>query len=434
MLNGRPLVFKGVNRHETHPDLGRAVDEATMVRDIELLKQFNVNAVRTSHYPNHPRWLELCDEYGLYVIGETNLESHGAWHVLPDSDPTWTEACLDRLRSLVERDKNHPSIVLWSLGNEAGQGTNFEVMADWVHAEDPTRLVHYEGQNAVADVESHMYYRVDYVQSYRSTAKPMILCEYAHAMGNSVGNLSQYWEAIEGNPAAQGGFIWDFVDQGLRHEDTEFFDYGGDWGEVLHDGNFCANGVVNPDRTVQPELWEVKHVYQNIELSDADVVSGQVAIENELLFTNLSRYSGRGTLREDDLELAGGTLTEGELDIPPGATEIVSLDWDTLDLRSGAEYWLAIFGLPLVEINVLHYSPAELESKAHPYELVRSDDITLRVNHRQMGVGGDDSWGARPHPEFTLPGDQPHRFQFRLAPVSPHRPSAMDLEKQQFQP
>lgn len=217
-VNGKPVMFRGTNRHETDPDHGQAIREDRMIQDIRLMKQHNINAVRTSHYPNHPRWLELCDEYGLYVIGETNLESHGVRERLPASLPEWTDACVDRLRSLVERDKNHPSVVVWSLGNEAGQGSNFQTMADWAHARDDSRPVHYEGMNAVADLHSQMYTVPADVEAYGKSGSetPFILCEYAHAMGNSSGNLKEYWEIFERYPNLHGAFVWDWVDQAIR--------------------------------------------------------------------------------------------------------------------------------------------------------------------------------------------------------------------------
>jgi beta-galactosidase len=214
-INGKPILFKGVDRHEIDPVKGKAIDYDRMVQDITIMKQFNINAVRTSHYPDDPRWYELCDTYGIYVIDETNLESHGIRDILPASRPEWKENCLDRIKSMVERDKNHPSVLIWSLGNEAGYGSNFQAMADWAHQNDPTRLVHYEGYNNVADMNSWMYPKVESVEQYGAAGntKPLILCEYQHAMGNSEGNLYQYWDAIEKYPNLQGAFIWDFVDQ-----------------------------------------------------------------------------------------------------------------------------------------------------------------------------------------------------------------------------
>ncbi|MEJ2051483.1 MAG: glycoside hydrolase family 2 TIM barrel-domain containing protein, partial [Calditrichota bacterium] len=339
-INGQMIMFKGFDRHEIHPDSGRAVDYATMVQDITIMKQFNVNAVRTSHYPNNPLWYDLCDEYGIYVIDETNLESHGLMSTLPDSDPQWTDNCVDRIRTMIERDKNHPCVLLWSLGNEAGQGDNFREMADWAHNRDSTRLVHYEGDNGKADIESHMYSGVDYVQNYSNSSKPLMLCEYAHAMGNSIGNLFKYWDAFESNQNAQGGFIWDFVDQGLRHGNTDYFDFGGDWGDNPNDDNFCANGAVLPDRTLQPEIWEVKKCYQNIKLRAVDLLNGRVEIRNHALFTNVNAYNGTWELKADDEVINSGTLSDSDLNISPLSSKTITVNLGSPVLQAGVEYWL----------------------------------------------------------------------------------------------
>jgi beta-galactosidase len=216
-INGTAIMFKGANRHETDPNTGRTIPMSTMITDITLMKQYNLNTVRDSHYPNDPAWLELCDQYGLYVIDEADLESHGVSGTLPASNSSWTAACIDRMQSLVERDKNYPSVLLWSLGNEAGKGSNFKAMADWTHNADATRLVHYEGDSSVADITSQMYPSVSTVENYgkSGSSKPYFMCEYAHAMGNSNGNLQQYWDVIEKYPNLQGGCIWDWVDQAL---------------------------------------------------------------------------------------------------------------------------------------------------------------------------------------------------------------------------
>ena len=673
-INGKPIMFKGVNRHELDPETGKVMSKERMLQDIKLMKQFNINAVRTSHYPNHPLWYDLCDEYGIYVIDETNLESHGAiWEGVPDSDPRWTDACIDRLRNIVERDKNHPCILIWSLGNEAGKGDNFKKMADWVHRNDPTRPVHYEGYNDVADIESHMYAKVESVEEYGKSGnpKPYILCEYAHAMGNSVGNLFKYWNVIEKYPNLQGGFIWDWVDQSLKwpipnRQGEYFFAYGGDWGDVPNDGVFCADGLVFPDRTVQPELWEVKKVYQNIGIEEVNLIQGKVRIKNKYLFTNLNTFRCTWQLVKDGKVLQGGEITD--LDIPPLESKIITIPFVKPTTKPSAEYWLNIsftlkentlwaskghkvakqqfevpfetpepevidiskmpeikveessnkvevkgknfsiifdkikgtiasykynnkelikdgpipnfwrasvdndrgngmpvrlqtwhdagknrritkvttemikdnaikievdivipttnesnyksiytifgtgdvvventiipgkdlteipeigmmmqlpeefenivwygrgpqenywdrntgadigvyrstvdeqfvpylkpsetgnktdvrwvtltndeglglmaIGMPLFEVNALHYTPEDLESVGHPYELNKRKEVILRLNYKQMGIGGDDSWGARPHPEFTLYADKTYSYKFRLRPIS----------------
>ncbi len=682
-INGVPILFKGVDRHEIDPDKGKTMTMDRMIQDITIMKRFNINAVRTSHYPNDPRWLDLCDQYGIYVIDETNLESHGARDILPASDPQWTADCLDRVKSMVERDKNHPSVLIWSLGNEAGSGSNFQAMADWVHQNDPTRLVHYEGYNQVADIESQMYSSVETVEQYGKSGntKPFILCEYSHAMGNSVGNLYEYWDVIEKYPNLQGGFIWDFVDQGLRNS-SGGFSYGGDWGDNPNDADFCANGLLSADRTLQPEIYEVKKVYQNIKIDSVDLLKGQLNFKNDFLFTNIDSFDGTWRLMEDDKEINSGAFTSSDLDIPPLTSKTVTINFGNPTVKPGAEYrlnlsfklrnnepwapagyeiaaaqfkipfpvpgpalidtssipdlslsnssdstvisnsnlklvfnkntgsistyeysglklletgpvpnfwrapnsndrgngmpgrcaawrnaslnrtvtgfsvkqlsprrvqvvvnfsyptttkssgsviydvygdgdiivtatlvpgsytlpeipeigmlcqvptgfnnvtwygrgpyenywdrktgsnvgvyrttvdsmfvsyirpqetgnrtdvrWMSLtdnsgnglmaVGLPVIEFNALQYTPWELESKTHPYELAKNGSTVLRLNYRQMGVGGDNSWGARPHPEFTLYPYQVYTYSFRLLPVNGSQ-NPMDLSKIAF--
>ena len=677
-INGKPILFKGVDRHEIDPDNGKTINYNLMVKDITIMKRFNINAVRTSHYPNDPRWYELCDQYGIYIIDETNLESHGVANIVPADKPEWTANCIDRVKSMVERDKNHPCVVIWSLGNEAGSGSNFNAMADWVHQNDKTRLVHYEGYNQVADIESHMYASVESVAQYgvSGNSKPYILCEYSHAMGNSEGNIYQYWDAIEKYPNLQGGFIWDFVDQGLRNS-FGGFSYGGDWGDNPNDKDFCANGLVCADRTIQPELYEVKKVYQNIKVSAVDSLKGQFEIKNYFLFTNVNAFNGTWQLMEDDNMIKNGTLSASDLDIQPRTSKTITINFGSPTLKPGAEYWLnfsfklaknelwadagheiaaaqfkipylvpdppaidtltiptlsvnesagsivmnnsklnlvfdkktgtissyvfdgvklletglvpnfwraqnsndqgngmasrcatwrnaslnrtvtalsikkvsarqvqivvsfsyatstksngsviydiygdgnivisstlvpgspqlpeipevgmlcqvpsefnnvtwygrgpfenywdrktgsnvglykttvdSMFisyikpqetgnrtdirwmtltnnsgkglmavGMPDMEFNALQYTPWELESKAHPYELVKNNSIVLRLNYHQMGMGGDNSWGARPHPEFTMYSDKVYSYRFRILPISSSQ-KAMDL-------
>jgi beta-galactosidase len=681
-INGVPIMFKGVDRHEIDPDDGRAVKFDRMVQDILIMKQHNINAVRTSHYPNNPLWYELCDRYGIYIIDETNLETHGVRNTVPDSDPRWTENCVDRIKSMVERDKNHPCVLIWSLGNEMGRGSDFQVMADWVRQRDATRLVHDEQYNEIADMTSHMYSSVEYLHNYGESgnSKPFILCEYAHAMGNSVGNLYQYWDEIEAYPNLQGAFIWDFVDQALRG--PQGFLYGGDWGDNPNDGNFCANGIISADRKLQPEIYEVKKLYQNIKAKPIDLLKGQIEIFNHFLFTNVNTFTGQWKLLADDKEIKSGSFSASALDIAPLTSKIITVDIGQPRLEAGSEYWLnlsfklaqdelwakagheiaagqfkipfetpevaridttkilpmtvvetsdsikvsnnnfsltfdkktgaiasyifqgtplltegpvpnfwrapndndkgngmpnrcrtwrntgqnrtvkgltlnkissrhiqvvvnfsyptstesyglvsySIFGsgdiivsatltpgskslpeipevgmllklpvefdnvtwygrgpaenywdrktgynvgvysssvddmffdyiepqetgnrtdvrwvtctnqagigllavgMPVMEVNALRYTPWELDSKAHPFELVKSDDLILRLNYHQMGLGGDNSWGARPHPEFTMTADKVYSYQFRLSPIN-KAASAMGKSKEVF--
>jgi len=318
-INGKRIVFKGVNRHEFSCDTGRAVGLEDMITDVKLMKAFNINAVRTSHYPNQPKWYELCDEYGLYVIDETNLETHGSWNAgqpelgdftVPGSRPEWTANVLDRANSMMQRDKNHPSILIWSLGNEAFGGDNFIQMHDFLREADPSRLVHYEGttmwraSEAATDMESRMYSRPWEIEQYALTwpKKPFILCEYSHAMGNSCGGLHKYTELFDRYPVLQGGFIWDWIDQAIRTttpDGVTYMAYGGDFGESPHDGNFCGNGIIFADRTVSPKLYEVKKCYQNIDIEAVDLAAGRLRVRNKMLFTSLEAYSCSWTLTED---------------------------------------------------------------------------------------------------------------------------------------
>lgn len=282
LVNGKAIYIKGVDRHEHDPDHARAIPYWRMVEDIQLLKQNNINTVRTSHYPDDPKWYDLCDRYGIYLIDEANIESHGMGHHENPiaNDPKWKNAHLERVQRMVERDKNHPSVIIWSLGNEAGDGTNFEAASQWAHNSDKSRPVQYEParEKPYTDIVCPMYASITYISRYarREPSRPLIMCEYAHAMGNSVGNLQDYWDTIEKYKSLQGGCIWDWADQGLRKKDNkgkEYWAYGGDYGEKKHDGNFCCDGIVMPDRKPNPSLYEVKKVYQNIKVEPVDANS-----------------------------------------------------------------------------------------------------------------------------------------------------------------
>lgn len=306
-INGKRIIFKGVNRHEFSCYTGRCVSKEEMLWDVKTMKRNNINAVRTSHYPNQSYFYELCDEYGLYVIDETNLESHGTWQkmgkidskcVVPDSKKEWRECVLDRAKSMLERDKNHPSIIIWSCGNEAFGGENIYLMSEYFRNTDSSRLVHYEvvfndrRYNNSSDMESRMYAKVKDIEEYlnNNPEKPFMLCEYTHAMGNSNGAMYKYIELEEKYPMYQGGFIWDFIDQGLMTKDIygkDYLAFGGDFGDRPTDYNFCMNGIIYADRKESPKMQEVKFNYQNIKI---DVNFNSVKIKNNNLFINLDQY------------------------------------------------------------------------------------------------------------------------------------------------
>ncbi len=343
-INGQRIVFKGVNRHEFSCIHGRAVTEDEMRWDIETMKRHNINAVRTSHYPNQSMFYDLCDEYGLYVIDETNLESHGTWqkpaHVgrdantVPDDKPEWLGAVLDRANSMVQRDKNHPSVIVWSCGNESCGGRDIYEMSRLFKALDDTRLVHYEGvfhdrrYNDTSDMESRMYPYVHEIEAFlkEHREKPFICCEYTHAMGNSNGAMFKYTDLVEREPLYQGGFIWDFIDQALVKKDRygrEFFAFGGDFGDRPTNYNFCVNGIVYADRTLSPKMAEVKYNYRDIRMS---ACAEGVHIYNRALFTNTGEYSCRFTLAKEGVTIA---QVEQEVAVKPLKASFVQwpLEW-----------------------------------------------------------------------------------------------------------
>jgi beta-galactosidase len=358
LINGVPIVFKGVNRHEHDPDQGRAVPESRMIQDVKLIKQNNINAVRTSHYPNHPRWYELCDEYGLYVVDEANVESHELnWgpNPLPGDRPEWRAACVARIEAVVERDKNHPSVIFWSLGNEAGGGNVFDAMHKAADRIDPTRPVHYEGDNRYSDVQSVMYPSPNELEARgrdQNDKRPFVMIEYAHAMGNSVGNFSDYWDVIDRYPRLIGGFIWDWVDQGIRKHtgrEEEFWAYGGDYGDYPNDGNFCFNGLVNADRQLNPHIYEVRKVQQFVKFAAEDPAHGKIRVTNAYNFQNLSNLELRWRLEADGTVIGQGVLPP--LDLTAGKSTIVELPLEMPTAGKHEELFLT------VEMALEHNTP-----------------------------------------------------------------------------
>ena len=338
MVNGKPIMFKGVNRHEDHPDYGRAISLDWMIEDVKLMKQYNINAVRTSHYPADPRFYTLCDEYGLYVIDEADLETHGfdivgKWNQLSD-DKEWEHAYVDRMERMVERDKNHPSIIIWSLGNESGFGKNHMAMSKWAKERDDTRLIHYEGEtrdilartdnnpqeeNVAADMFSTMYSSVELMDNLgqRTDLKqPHILCEFGHAMGNGPGGLKEYFEVFYKHARLQGGFVWEWMDHGIRSftkEGEEFFAYGGDFGDSPHDSNFVIDGMVMPDRTPSPALIEYKKVIEPIQVTNFSLENKVVTIKNNYDFSDLNHILALWELTEGEEIISQGTLDVNDM-------------------------------------------------------------------------------------------------------------------------
>ncbi len=349
LVNGKAVLLKGVNRHEHDPVSGHVVSRESMEVDIRLMKENNINTVRTCHYPDDPYWYELCDKYGLYVIDEANIESHGMGYGEKSlaKNPDWKEAHLDRIKRLVERDKNHPSVIIWSMGNEAGDGENFTVCYNWIHDRDDSRPVHYEraGLGTNTDIYCPMYASIGSLERYaqKPQEKPLILCEYAHAMGNSVGNLQDYWNVIEKYNQLQGGSIWDWVDQGLLKKDengVEYFAYGGDYGpeDIPSDGNFCANGLISADRTPHPSLAEVKKVYQYIKVKPVNVLNGIIEVRNSYDFINLSFVDLHWELVGDSKIVQDGVIEN--LYVDPQQRINLTLPITDFQYLRGAEYFL----------------------------------------------------------------------------------------------
>jgi beta-galactosidase len=351
LINGQNIVFRGVNRHECHPIVGQSIDKAQIETDVILMKQYNINAVRTSHYPNHPYFYELCDRYGLYVMDEANVETHGTAKQIPGSNPDWTEAVVDRMQRMIHRDKNHACIVCWSLGNEAGYGDNFAKMKAASLAIDRTRFIHYEGDIYLktTDVLSTMYpspmrmqkialghekLRLASAGNLRGHVHkpeeynhlPVLVCEYAHAMGNSVGSLDKHIQIFDQYPHMAGGFIWDFIDQTLLKKGEDGQDlwlYGGDFGDQPNRGSFLANGILTADRQPHPHAFQVKHSYRPVAVQPLDLLQGKIAIQNKNWFETTGKYRLHWELTAD-----GVVIQQGQMDcpaIPPQETAEVRL-------------------------------------------------------------------------------------------------------------
>ncbi|MFR9587749.1 MAG: glycoside hydrolase family 2 TIM barrel-domain containing protein [Rikenellaceae bacterium] len=372
LINGKLVEIMGVNRHDHSATNGKALTREEIEEDIKLLKQFNFNAVRTSHYPNDPYFYELCDKYGLYVMDEANIETHHLGGALANT-PSWAGAMLARITRMVIRDKNHPSIISWSLGNESGTGPIFAAAAGWIHDFDTSRFVHYEGAQgdpthphyvegaqglnksevyanpddpAFVDVISRMYPELSQIVAQSESPyidRPIIMCEYMHAMGNSMGGLGDYWDEIRSRKDLIGGYIWDMIDQGLlttNDKGEEYYAYGGDFGDKPNDENFCINGVFAPDRTPNPHAWEAKYIFQPAEISLLSAEPCKVAILNRLSHTSLAQYEARWELSENGKVIQSGVLAS--LNIAAGDTDVVTLPLKAIKYDEDADYWVRV--------------------------------------------------------------------------------------------
>ena len=383
LVNGKPILIKGVDRHDHHHITGHYITEETMRAELDLMKRLNINAIRTSHYPNDPRFLELVNEYGFYVISEANIETHGFGadaNNLIANDPSWRDPLIDRVKNMVETFKNQPSVIIWSLGNEAGTGPNFEGMAYWIHQRDTSRLVHYEGACRATpgyhyvDFESPMYYNIGSLDSWcrnmekqkPERQKPLIQCEYSHAMGNSCGGLAEYWQMIRKERLLQGGFIWDWRDQGILQTKAadprapaavsvfdkdrfvnadgslNYFAFGGDFGDKPNDASFCMNGVVGADLVPNPHATEVAYQYRSILTSGVDLTNAQpvVAVFNENFFTTLKDQPLKWTLLGDGKALTSGEVMIAEL--APQSTNSVTIPVPDFNKKAEVEYYLNV--------------------------------------------------------------------------------------------
>lgn len=437
MVNGVPIYIKGVNRHEMHPDTGQALTEEQMISDITLMKQNNINAVRTSHYPNDPKWYDLCDKYGLYVVDEANLETHGLRESIPGDDPIWKKAVLSRVENMVERDKNHPSIIIWSVGNEAGKGENIRHMVKYVKKRDPTRPVLYEQWPEISDIIAPMYVSIrqgtyakaegelteemfstlskhhgtrpieEWGESGKMT-KPLIQCEYAHSMGNSLGNYKAYWEVYEKYAKLQGGFIWDWSDQSLYKKDKNgriFWAYGGDFGpkNIPSDGTFANNGIVLPDRTPHPALYEVKKVHRFIRLKPVHILKGIFELENKYDFLNLEKFKYVWSIQED-----GKIIEKGEsflidknettsVNLKSRSSTRIKIPFSPISIKPGKEYFLNVsfqlknktpWGKVGFEVSSEQFKIDFAEKPALPINVFKLKKINYEENDNNIRIAG----------------------------------------------
>jgi beta-galactosidase len=358
MINGKAIKLKGVNRHDSHPELGQTIPVNHMIKDLITMKRHNVNTIRTSHYPNDPRFLDLCDEYGFYVVDESDLECHGGanagdFHMLT-KDPAWEKAFVDRVQRMVERDKNHACIFMWSMGNESGYGVNHIAMAEWTRSRDNSRLVHFEGAaphyegheyTDCFDVESRMYASVEYMEQYalnEENKKPLFQCEYSHAMGNGPGDLKDYWDVIYKYPKLMGGCVWEWCDHGIKTQNAEgkdFYAYGGDFGDKPNDGNFCLDGLVYPDRRPHTGLLELKNIIAPVNIEAVDLKKGSIKVTNLYDFADLAGLGLTWKVEKDGVTVQQGYIKD--LTTAPHASEVVELGY-SLPEKCSSRYYLTV--------------------------------------------------------------------------------------------
>ncbi|WP_077341863.1 glycoside hydrolase family 2 [Pseudocolwellia agarivorans] len=416
LVNGKSIKFMGANRHDHHPINGKVVSRDDMLQDVLTMKRFNLNAVRTSHYPNDPYFYDLCDEYGLFVVAEANIETHAVGALIAQT-PSWNGAMQERMIRMVERDKNHPSIVIWSLGNEAGAGPNFAGMSSWVKEFDPTRLMHYEGAQGDpehplyrnlkhkwsriakegvpgtryanptdrpwVDMLSRMYSSIDDIDSMSKSPyikRPIIMCEYEHAMGNSLGNMTEYWDLIRDRDNLVGGFIWDWKDQGLEQTDengNKFLVYGGYFGDVPNDGNFCINGIVDAYGKPKSMLKETKYVYQPAAFNAVNIAKGLVQVKNRHFYTDLNQFELRWSVSEDGKIIEEGTMNNFAL--APYKAKNIQIPFKRPSVKAGAKYWLRTSLHTKVDQN---WAKAGFEIAKQQFELpfFKEKKVTLQSN------------------------------------------------------
>ncbi|MEC5423448.1 beta-galactosidase subunit alpha [Virgibacillus sp. C22-A2] len=411
-VNGIAIKLKGVNRHDYHPVTGRVVSKEDIVKDIRLMKQHNINAIRTAHYPNSPFLYELCDQYGMYVIDEADVECHGFeltnnYNWIAD-DPKWEKMHTDRLIRMVQRDKNHPSIIMWSLGNESGFGHNFREMAKVCREIDPTRLVHYEGDSKaeVADVYSTMYTWLESDDKERktlktiaeTTEKPHVHCEYGHAMGNGPGGLKEYQELVYQYEQLQGGFIWEWFDHGIQSTDENgnvYYRYGGDFGDEPTNGNFCIDGLLMPDRTPSPALLEYKKIIEPVHTTSIDLANGRLQIENKYDFISLDHLTLHYSIEKD-----GGVIQTGTVpltNIPARAMKEIELDYDLTNLKElGTDYYLSLSYVTNRDFKwskhgqELATAQFKLPIKTEPLTFLPTGDLTVTETPYSLTVAGEE--------------------------------------------